>query len=88
MRHRDADPAQAAPGSTTPPLPAPSSRTTISLARSQESRPRLTLSRPSGACNPSIARARYPRAACGPNEVSLSGGGESVSGTRTAATGG
>eukprot|EP00964_Phaeocystis_antarctica_P112748 scaffold76862_cov98-Phaeocystis_antarctica.AAC.2 len=53
---------QAAPGSTTPPvfpLHPDSSRTTISLARSQESRPRLTLSvRLSGACNPSIARAR------------------------------
>jgi len=54
---------QAAPGSTTPPLPAPSTRTAISLARSQESMPRQSLSAPSGACNPSIARARIPRAA-------------------------
>ena len=54
---------QAAPGSTTPPLPAPSTRTTLALAPSTDPMPRLTLYNASGACNPSIARARYPRAA-------------------------
>ena len=50
---------QAAPGSTTPPLPAPSTRTAISLARSQESMPRQSLSAPSGA---DVLHANAPRA--------------------------
>ena len=49
---------QAAPGSTTPPLPAPSSHATISLSQPKKPMPQLTLSAPPGAFNPSIARAR------------------------------
>ena len=56
-RATDADPASG-PWLNDTALPAPSLRTTISLARSQESIPRQSLSAPSGECNPSIANAR------------------------------
>ena len=56
-RATDADPASG-PGIDERPLPAPSTRTTLALAPSTDPMPQLTLCSASGACNPSIARAR------------------------------